>query len=62
MGERVLAHGIGLAVASNDADEILAGLERLGASRDDDFRFNSYSDQHSLDELKSIMADALRSV
>jgi hypothetical protein len=59
MGERVLAHGVGLAVASNDADEILAGLERLGASRDDDFRFNSYSDQHSLDELKSIMADAL---
>jgi glycosyltransferase involved in cell wall biosynthesis len=59
MGERVLAHGIGLAVAGNDANEILAGLERLRTSKDDDFRFDSYADQHSLDELKSIMAEAL---
>jgi glycosyltransferase involved in cell wall biosynthesis len=59
MGERVLAHGIGLAVTSNDANEILAGLEHLRTSKDDDFRFNSYAGQHSLDALKSIMAEAL---
>jgi hypothetical protein len=59
MGERVLAHGIGLAAASNDANEILAALDRLRTSKDGDFGFNSYAGQHSLDELKSIMADAL---
>jgi hypothetical protein len=59
MGERVLAHGIGLAVASDDANEILAGLERLRTTKDKGFRFDSYAGQHSLDELKSIMAEAL---
>ena len=58
MGDRVLAHGIGLAATSNDANDILASLERLGASKND-FSFISYAGQHSLDELKSTMTEVL---
>ena len=58
MGERVLAHGIGLATG-NDANEILAALEQLAISKADGFRFDSYADQHSLGELKSVLAKGL---
>ena len=58
MGERVLAHGIGLATG-NDANEILAELEQLAIGKADGFRFDSYADQHSLGELKSVLAKGL---
>lgn len=58
MGERILAHGIGLA-SDNDATEILAALEQLAIGKADAFRFNSYADQHSLAQLKSVLAEGL---
>jgi len=60
MGERVVAHRIGLATASNDADEILAALEQLATTKADDFDFRGFANRHSLDELKSVLAQGVK--
>ena len=57
MGERVEAHGIGMVATSNNANEILAALERIALG--DSFGFESYAHQHSLAQLKSVLAEGL---
>jgi len=59
MGERVVAHHIGLAAANDNVQEIIAALERLAAIKDDGLSFNEYADRHSLGELKSVLAKGL---
>ena len=59
MGERVQAHGIGMVATSNDANDILAALERFALGKADAFGFESYAHQHSLDQLKSVLSEGL---
>jgi glycosyltransferase involved in cell wall biosynthesis len=59
MGERVLASGIGAAAPESDAGGILAELDRLASRPKDSFSFERYRKQHSLEELKSALAEAL---
>jgi hypothetical protein len=59
MGERVVAHRIGLAAANDDVQEIIAALECLAATKDNGLNFNEYADRHSLGELKSVLAEGL---
>jgi glycosyltransferase involved in cell wall biosynthesis len=58
MGDRVQAHGIGLAVANDDVDEILKALECLRTDKDS-FQFDGYASHHSLEELKTTLANGL---
>jgi hypothetical protein len=59
MGERVLASGIGAVAPEGDADGILAELDRLASRPKDSFSFEQYRKQHSVEELKSALAEAL---
>lgn len=61
MGERVLKSEMGLAATDGDADEILSTLTRLAESPAGTFKFASYLEEHSLDKLKSVLADVLPS-
>lgn len=59
MGERVLASGIGAVAAEGDADGILAELNRLASRPKDSFSFERYREEHSIEGLKSTLAEAL---
>jgi glycosyltransferase involved in cell wall biosynthesis len=59
MGERVLASGIGAVAPEGDTSGILAELNRLADQPKDRFSFEQYRKQHSLEELKSVLAEAL---
>lgn len=59
MGERVLASGIGAVAPEGDAGEILAELNRLAERPKDSFSFECYREEHSLEALKSVLAEAL---
>lgn len=59
MGERVLASGIGAVAPEGDADRILAELNRLADQPKDRFGFEHYREQHSLEALKLVLAEAI---
>jgi glycosyltransferase involved in cell wall biosynthesis len=59
MGDRVLASGIGAVAPEGDADGILTELDRLASRPKDSFSFERYREQHSLEELKAALAEAL---
>jgi glycosyltransferase involved in cell wall biosynthesis len=59
MGRRVLASGIGAVAPQNDAKATLAALEHLADRPKDSFNFDCYQNEHSLEALKSVLAEAL---
>jgi hypothetical protein len=59
MGERVLASRIGMAASEGDPPGILAALENLLTRPPDSFGFEDYLREHSLERLKTVLAEAL---
>jgi hypothetical protein len=60
MGERVRCYRIGAGVRSGDPASILAGLEALRTRAKSDYCFAAYRRDHSVDALKTALADALK--
>jgi hypothetical protein len=61
MGDRVHRFNIGSAVPEGDARAILAKLNWLAEQPKDSFGFADFTDEHSLEALKSVLAKALAS-
>jgi glycosyltransferase involved in cell wall biosynthesis len=59
MGERIVSSEIGTVVTSGDVDDILVALECMASRSIDSFGFDRYLDQHSLEELKAVLAKGL---
>jgi glycosyltransferase involved in cell wall biosynthesis len=59
MGERVLASRIGLVASEGDDADILMALNSLVTRSPDCFCFDSYMQEHSLERLKSVLAEAM---
>jgi glycosyltransferase involved in cell wall biosynthesis len=59
MGDRVLASGIGLVASEGDASAILTALNELTTRSPDSFGFDNFVREHSLQRLKSVLAEAL---
>ncbi|WGD55343.1 hypothetical protein QA641_16580 [Bradyrhizobium sp. CB1650] len=61
MGNRVRRANIGAVATEGDAADILKQLCRLAEQPKDSFGFAAYEDEHSLEALKGVLADALPS-
>jgi hypothetical protein len=59
MGERVVAANLGLAVQAGDAANILNGIDAITQNQFGRFDYGSYARAHSLEQLKTVLADAL---